>query len=87
MQREDFKIMRSEKIKINTEYIKLDSLLKYAGVTETGGIAKEVIAEGRIKVNGEVCTMRGKKLRNGDCAEIDELSLKLEIVSTAAAAE
>ena len=68
--------MRSEKIKINTEYIKLDSLLKYAGVTE-----------GRIKVNGEVCTMRGKKLRNGDCAEIDELSLKLEIVSTAAAAE
>ena len=38
-------------------------------------------------VNGEVCTMRGKKLRNGDCAEIDELSLKLEIVSTAAAAE
>ncbi len=87
MQREDFKIMRSEKIKINTEYIKLDSLLKYAGVTETGGIAKEVIAEGRIKVNGEVCTMRGKKLRNGDCAEIDELSLKLEVVSTAAAAE
>lgn len=79
--------MRSEKIKINTEYIKLDSLLKYAGVTETGGIAKKVIAEGRIKVNGEVCTMRGKKLRNGDCAEIDELSLKLEIVSTAAAAE
>ena len=79
--------MRSEKIKISTEYIKLDSLLKYAGVTETGGIAKEVIAEGRIKVNGEVCTMRGKKLRNGDCAEIDELSLKLEIVSTAAAAE
>ncbi len=79
--------MRNEKIKINTEYIKLDSLLKYAGVTETGGIAKEVIAEGRIKVNGEVCTMRGKKLRNGDCAEIDELSLKLEIVSTAAAAE
>ena len=79
--------MRSEKIKINTEYIKLDSLLKYAGVTETGGIAKEVITEGRIKVNGEVCTMRGKKLRNGDCAEIDELSLKLEIVSTAAAAE
>ena len=79
--------MRSEKIKINTEYIKLDSLLKYACVTETGGIAKEVIAEGRIKVNGEVCTMRGKKLRTGDCAEIDELSLKLEIVSTAAAAE
>ena len=79
--------MRSEKIKINTEYIKLDSLLKYAGVTETGGIAKEVIAEGRIKVNGEESTMSGKKLRNGDCAEIDELSLKLEIVSTAAAAE
>lgn len=69
--------MRSEKIKINTEYIKLDSLLKYAGVTETGGIAKEVIAEGRIKVNGEVCTMRGKKCRPGDTVELDGQTVEI----------
>ena len=50
------------KVKINTEYIKLDSLLKFAGLTETGGTAKEIIAEERIKFNGELCTMRGKRL-------------------------
>lgn len=72
--------METQRIKINTEYIKLDALLKYAGITETGGVAKEIIAEERIKVNGEVCTQRGKKLRSGDTAEIDELSLKLEII-------
>lgn len=73
--------MKTDKIKINTDFIKLDSLLKYAGITETGGIAKEVIAEERIKVNGEVCTARGKKIRPGDLIDIDELSLRLEILS------
>ena len=55
-----------EKITIETEYIKLDSLLKFAAVVGTGGEAKYVISEGMVSVNGEVCTMRGKKLRPGD---------------------
>ncbi len=54
------------KLPITTEFIKLDALLKYAGLCATGGEAKLVIAEGEVLVNGEVCTMRGKKLREGD---------------------
>ena len=55
-----------EKIVISTEYIKLQDLLKFRALTETGGEAKVVIQEGQVLVNGEVCTMRGKKLREGD---------------------
>lgn len=55
-----------EKITINTEYIKLDSFLKLAVLVGSGGEAKQVINEGMVEVNGEVCTMRGKKLRAGD---------------------
>lgn len=55
-----------EKISITTEYIKLDSFLKLAALTGTGGEAKYVIAEGLVSVNGAVCTMRGKKLHPGD---------------------
>ena len=51
---------------ISTEYIKLEAAMKFAALTETGGEAKEVIQEGLVTVNGEVCTMRGKKLRPGD---------------------
>ena len=51
----------TEKVLITTEFIKLDSFLKYAGLTDTGGQAKEMVLEGMVKVNGEVCTMRGKK--------------------------
>ncbi|HJB20550.1 MAG TPA: S4 domain-containing protein YaaA [Candidatus Fournierella merdavium] len=60
-----------EKILIHTEYIKLDSLLKLAGLVETGGEAKLLIQEGQVQVNGEVCTMRGKKLRAGDTVTLD----------------
>ena len=63
--------MREEHVKINTEFIKLDALLKFAGAVETGGEAKIVIQDGEVKVNGEPCTMRGKKLRPGDRAELD----------------
>ena len=49
----------TEKVLITTEFIKLDSFLKYAGLTDTGGQAKEMVLEGMVKVNGEVCTMRG----------------------------
>ena len=62
--------MESNEIKIHTEFIKLQDLLKFAGAVETGGDAKLIIQEGRVTVNGEVCTMRGKKLRPGDRAAI-----------------
>ena len=51
---------------IGTEFIKLEAALKYANATESGGMAKTVIQEGLVEVNGEVCTMRGKKLYPGD---------------------
>lgn len=57
-------------VKIKTPFIKLDALLKYVGAAETGGEAKLLIQEGRVSVNGEVCTMRGKKLYPGDWAEL-----------------
>ena len=60
-----------EKILIHTEYIKLDSLLKLAGLVETGGEAKLFIQNGQVQVNGEACTMRGKKLRAGDTVTLD----------------
>lgn len=55
-----------EKIAIETEYIKLDALLKFAALVGTGGEAKYVISENMVKVNGEICTQRGKKIRPGD---------------------
>jgi ribosome-associated protein len=55
-----------ELVRIHTEFIKLDALLKFAGLCETGGIAKEVVQQGEVSVNGAVCTMRGKKVRAGD---------------------
>lgn len=55
-----------EKIAIDTQFIKLDALLKFAAAVSTGGEAKLVISQGMVEVNGEVCTMRGKKLRPGD---------------------
>lgn len=67
-----------EKIAIDTEYIKLDSMLKFAAAVGTGGEAKFVIAEGMVTVNGEVCTMRGKKLRPGDV--VDFQGMEFEIV-------
>ena len=53
-------------VSISTEYIKLQDAMKYANIVYSGGEAKALIQEGEVKVNGEVCTMRGKKLRNGD---------------------
>ena len=53
-------------VEISTEFIKLQDALKYANLVYSGGEAKTLIQEGQVKVNGEICTMRGKKLRNGD---------------------
>ena len=55
-----------ESIAIHTEFIRLDALLKYTAAVGTGGEAKTAIQEGLVAVNGEICTMRGKKLRPGD---------------------
>ena len=55
-----------QEIKITTEFIKLDQLLKFAQVADSGAIAKEMVLDGIVSVNGEVCTMRGKKIRPGD---------------------
>jgi ribosome-associated protein len=59
-------------IAIRTEYIKLDQFLKFAGCVYTGGDAKGFIQDGYVKVNGEVCTMRGKKLVPGDTVYFNE---------------
>lgn len=69
--------MESHTIQIHSEFIKLQDLLKFAGAVETGGDAKLIIQEGRVAVNGAVCTMRGKKMRPGDRAAIDN---QLELV-------
>ena len=71
--------MREERVKITTEYINLDALLKFANAVATGGEAKIAIQEGAVLVNGEVCTMRGKKIRPGDRVELaGELALMVE---------
>ncbi len=56
----------STPLTITTEYIKLQDALKYANAVYSGGEAKQMIQDGQVLVNGEVCTMRGKKLRSGD---------------------
>lgn len=64
--------------KIDTEFIRLDSFLKMCDAVQTGGHAKIVIQDGEVKVNGEVCTSRGKKLRKGDNAEFERTVYKVE---------
>ncbi len=72
--------MRIETIEISEEFIRLDNLLKFAGIAPTGGQAKFIIQNGEIKVNGEVCTMRGKKMRAGDKAQYRQRVI--EVTST-----
>lgn len=64
-------------VTIKTEFIKLDSLLKFAGLCDTGGFAKELVQQGAVSVNGEVCTMRGKKIRSGDTVSVDRFVVKV----------
>ena len=64
-------------IKIKTEFIKLDALLKFANLVSSGGEAKLRIAEGEVLVNGETCTMRGRKIRPGDTVSLDGVILKV----------
>lgn len=64
-------------VSIHTEFIKLDSLLKFAGLCDTGGSAKELVQQGAVRVNGEVCTMRGKKIRPGDAVTVDKYTVRV----------
>lgn len=64
--------MKKEKVIISEEFIRLDNLLKFSGLTDTGGQAKFVIQNGMVKVDGEVCTMRGKKIRDNTVIEYND---------------
>ena len=66
-----------ERVVIHTDFIKLDALLKFAGLCETGGEAKARIQAGEVRLNGEVCTMRGKKCRPGDTVELDGRAVRI----------
>ncbi len=68
-----------EKIQITTEFIKLDQLLKWANLVGSGTDAKYLIGEGLVKVNGEIETRRGKKIRVGDIVELE--GNKLEVIA------
>ncbi|MCM1006517.1 MAG: RNA-binding S4 domain-containing protein [Ruminococcus flavefaciens] len=70
--------MAKNSIKITTEFIKLDALLKFASLVGSGGEAKALIQEGQVLVNGEVCTMRGKKIRPGDTVSLDGEEVTVE---------
>ena len=72
--------MEEKNIPITGEFIKLDSLLKFAGLVETGGEAKEVIRAGSVAVNGKICAMRGKKIRPGDFVEFYDAKIRLNVI-------
>lgn len=71
-------MIEEKEVTITTEYIKLDQFLKFTGAADTGGHAKEIIEEAVVFVNGEVCTMRGKKLRDGDIVKLDDYIFKVK---------
>ena len=70
--------MEQLNIQIRTPFIKLEQLMKLAGLVDTGGLAKEIIQDGCVSVNGEVCTMRGKKIRNGDVVTVEDYTVTVE---------
>lgn len=66
-----------KEVKITTEFIRLDSALKLSNAVTTGGAAKMLIQDGLVKVNGEVCLSRGKKLRENDKFEFEHIIYKI----------
>ena len=66
-------------ITLTTEFIKLDTLLKLAEITDSGGQAKLLIREGLVRLNGEVVTQRGRKIRPGDVVEVSEPKAKIRV--------
>ena len=65
------------KITIRPPFIKLDALLKFSGAAETGGQAKELVAAGKVKVNGDACAMRGKKIFPGDVVTAGDTEIEV----------
>ena len=66
-----------KEIKIETEFIKLEQIMKFASMVQTGGEAKMLINQGLVLVNGEICTQRGKKIRQSDVIEFDGETYKV----------
>jgi len=66
-----------QELAITTEFIKLQDAMKFANIVMSGGEAKTLIQEEQVLVNGEICTMRGKKLRDGDVFSFQNLSFKI----------
>lgn len=71
--------MEKQEVKLTTEYIKLDQLIKYAGIAYSGAEAKDMVINGCVFVNGEQCLMRGKKLRPGDKVRLEFEDAEFEI--------
>ena len=70
--------MEEIRIQIRTPFIKLEQLMKLAGLVDTGGLAKGIIQDGHVQVNGEVCTMRGKKIRSGDVVTVEGYAVTVD---------
>ena len=70
--------MEKLSVNIKTEYIKLDQLLKFSGAVAIGSEAKQIILDGKVSVNGEICLMRGKKIRPGDIVTINGNNIIVE---------
>ena len=71
-------MLKIQNVEINTPFIKLDSLLKFAGISPDGVSAKQMILAGMVKVNGEQCLMRGKKIHPGDAVIIDGIKIMVK---------
>ena len=71
-------MIKKETVAISTEFIKLDQFLKFVGIAETGGHAKEIVAQGIVLVNKTVCLQRGKKLFPKDQIQIDDICFIIE---------
>ena len=71
--------MAKQRFVLESEYIRLDDLLKLTGCVETGGMAKVLIQSGGVTLDGEVCTMRGKKLRGGEVIAVPEIGEEITV--------
>ena len=72
--------MSKQEFVLEAEYIRLDDMLKLTGCVQTGGMAKVLIQSGGVTLDGEVCTMRGKKLRGGEVIAIPDLGEEITVV-------
>ena len=71
---------KEETVEVTGEFIRLDALMKLNVMTATGGEAKALIQDGEVLVNGEVCTMRGKKMRDGDRAQYGDRIVEVSVI-------